>query len=99
MKCNIVFFAMCASVILTAVSVNAQDSDRLVGWWKMDEATNATVLADSSGYGRNATLGTGTSIIDGRFGKAVLFDGTSDAGPGSSIHQHSPISPSLPGLR
>ncbi len=79
MKCHKIVFSICASVILTAMCVNAQDSGRLVGWWKMDEAPGATTLVDSSGYGRNATLGTGASIIDGPFGKAVLFDGSADA--------------------
>ena len=62
-----------------ALSARAQGSSRLIGWWKLDDATNATVLADSSGYGRNATLGSGVSIVDGRFGKAARFDGTTNA--------------------
>jgi hypothetical protein len=64
---------MCA-----APSALAQ-TGRLIGWWKMDDATNASVLADSSGYGRNATKGSGVSIVDGRFGKAARFDGTGSA--------------------
>jgi hypothetical protein len=45
----------------------------------MDEAAGATTLTDSSGYGRHATLGTGVTIVDSRFGKAARFDGTAAA--------------------
>jgi hypothetical protein len=45
----------------------------------MDETAGATTLADSSGYGRTATLGTGVTVVDGRFGKAAYFDGTTNA--------------------
>jgi len=65
--------------LLFAVTTSCAQSSRLIGWWKMDEAPGATTLADSSGYGRDATLGAGVSIVDGRFGKAALFDGTIDA--------------------
>ena len=54
-------------------------SSRLVGWWKMDEPSGATTLADSSGYGRHAAAGEGVSIVDGRFGKAARFNGTTNA--------------------
>ena len=64
---------------LFAVTVSNAQSPRLVGWWKMDEASGATTLADSSGYGRNALLGTGVSMVDGRFGKAARFDGSTNA--------------------
>ena len=79
MKSYKIYFAICASIMLTAMCVNAQDSGRLVGWWKMDEAVGATTLVDSSGHGRNATLGSGVSIVDGKFGKAALFNGNSNA--------------------
>ena len=38
--------ALCA--VLSARVANAQ-SPRLVGWWKCDDAPQATVLADASG--------------------------------------------------
>ena len=79
MKCNMKITVICAGLVFAAVSVNAQISERLVGWWKMDESVGATTLTDSSGYGRNATLGAGASIIGGQFGNAVLFDGSTDA--------------------
>ncbi|MDD2598282.1 MAG: LamG domain-containing protein [Kiritimatiellae bacterium] len=67
------------SVLLAVAPASAQGSGRLIGWWKMDDAPGSSTLVDSSGYGRNAALGSGVSIIDGRFGKAVLFDGSVNA--------------------
>ena len=71
--------SLCLFGSLLAPQLRAQTSSRLIGWWKLDDATNATVLADSSGYGRNASKGTGVSIVNGRFGTAARFDGTSNA--------------------
>lgn len=80
MKYNMSFCAVAVSVALSVFALQLQASDRLIGWWKIDDATNATVLADSSGYGRHATIGSGVEIIeDGRFGRAARFDGTSSA--------------------
>lgn len=64
---------------LFAVTASNAQSPRLAGWWKMDEAPGATTLADSSGNGRNALLGAGVSMVDGRFGKAAKFDGSTNA--------------------
>ncbi len=47
-----------------------------VGLWHMNEASGTTV-ADSSGNGNDGTA-TGTTIVDGRFGKARSFNGSSD---------------------
>ena len=60
-------------------SLSFAQSPRLIGWWTMDEALGATTLSDSSGYGRNCDLGAGVTIVDGRFGKAAYFDGTTNA--------------------
>jgi hypothetical protein len=65
--------------LFSAQELGAQTSPRLIGWWKLDDATHATALADASGNGRNATFGPGVSIVDGRFGKAARFNGTSGA--------------------
>jgi len=80
MKGKMRFYVVSASVAFAVFAAQAQASDRLIGWWRIEDATNATVLADSSGHGRNATIGTGVEIVeDGRFGRAVRFDGTGDA--------------------
>ncbi len=47
-----------------------------VGFWAFDEGSGNTV-ADSSGNGNNGTA-IGTTIVDGKYGKARSFNGTSD---------------------
>lgn len=50
----------------------------LVGWWKMDEKTGTTI-ADSSGNGNNGTATNGPTLNqEGKFNKAVSFDGVND---------------------
>jgi hypothetical protein len=52
------------------------NEDGLVGYWSMDEESGSTVN-DVSGTGNNGTA-TGTTIIDGKYGKGRSFNGTSD---------------------
>ncbi len=47
-----------------------------IALWHFNETSGGTV-ADASGNGNNGTA-TGTTIVDGRFGKAKYFNGTSD---------------------
>jgi hypothetical protein len=47
-----------------------------IGLWHFDETSGNTV-SDESGNGNNGTA-TGTTIVDGKFGKARSFNGTSD---------------------
>jgi flagellin-like protein len=56
--------------------VSKQDST-LVGYWKFDEGTGTTA-ADSSGNGNDGTLVNGPTWIDGKYGKALTFDGVND---------------------
>lgn len=52
-------------------------SDELVLHLKMEEELDATTASDSSGSGNHATeVSGGVSFVDGRFGKAALFEGT-----------------------
>ena len=48
----------------------------LVGWWRFDE-TNGGVAEDSSRYGNHGTV-YGTTSVDGKYGKALSFDGVDD---------------------
>jgi hypothetical protein len=48
----------------------------LVGWWRFDEGTGTTAT-DSSGNGNDGTI-YGATWIDGKFGKAMYFDGSND---------------------
>jgi hypothetical protein len=44
-----------------------------VGYWKFDEGSGTTAY-DSSGYGNNGTV-YGATWVDGKYGKALSFDG------------------------
>ncbi|MCJ7762348.1 LamG domain-containing protein, partial [Candidatus Bathyarchaeota archaeon] len=48
----------------------------LVGWWRLDEGTGS-VAGDSSGNGNNGTV-YGATWADGKYGKALSFDGVND---------------------
>jgi len=48
----------------------------LVGWWRFDEGSG-TVAGDSSGNGNDGTV-YGTTWVDGKYGKALSFDGIDD---------------------
>lgn len=49
----------------------------LVGYWKFDEGSGTTAF-DSSGNNNNGTLINGPTWIDGKYGKALSFDGLND---------------------
>jgi parallel beta-helix repeat protein len=49
----------------------------LVGFWSMDEGSGTTV-SDKSGNGNAGTLINGPTWVDGKYGKALLFDGADD---------------------
>ena len=48
-----------------------------LGYWAFDEGSGTTVK-DSSGKGNNGTLVGGPLWVDGKFGKALQFDGVDD---------------------
>lgn len=57
----------------------------LIGHWKFDEGLGTTV-SDSSGNANDASFNTGTPTwVDGVRGKALQFDGTSDAVTGTNV--------------
>jgi len=49
----------------------------LVGYWKFDEGSGTTAM-DSSGNGNTGTLNNGPLWVDGKYGKALGFDGVDD---------------------
>jgi len=57
-----------------AESVN---ENGLVGHWNFDEGSG-TIAHDSSGNNNNGTLTGGPSWVDGKYGKALSFDGSDD---------------------
>jgi hypothetical protein len=50
----------------------------LVGYWKFDEGTG-NVFTDSSGTGNNGTLINDPTWVDGKYGKALSFNGSNFA--------------------
>ena len=56
--------------------VHAQGDDGLVGGWHFDEGSGS-VAKDSSGNGNDGTIH-GATWVDGKFGKALSFDGEDD---------------------
>ena len=62
----------------------------LVGYWKFDEGSGTTVY-DSSVNNNTGTLN-GPSWVDGKYGKALSFDGTDDYVSISTLYSSSPDS-------
>jgi Concanavalin A-like lectin/glucanases superfamily/F5/8 type C domain len=65
--------------LLLASTVQAADPS-LIGWWPFDEESGTTAV-DASGSGNDGTLSDNVSFVPGggRWGGAVLLDGTSTA--------------------
>jgi hypothetical protein len=64
------------SQVAEAATINPNPG--LVGWWRFDEGTGTTA-GDSSGNGNDGTI-YGASWVDGKYGKALSFDGINDYG-------------------
>ncbi len=65
-------------VLVLGLTLTNTASAELVGWWKLDEGSGTTAF-DSSGNGNDGTLqGAPAWVDDGKFGKAVKFNGSSD---------------------
>lgn len=63
----------------------------LIGYWKFDEGSGTTAY-DSSGNRKNGTLTNGPAWVDGKYGKALLFDGTNDYVAIPDLYASSPSS-------
>ncbi len=65
-------------------NLSAAATNGLAAWYKLDESGTAAVASDSSGNGNNGSLanftfdGTTNGWVNGKFGKALLFKGSSD---------------------
>lgn len=82
---------LCFSTFLILTQVKAQGG--LVGYWKFDEGSGDTA-ADTSGNGNTGTLVNGPVWVDGRYGKALSFDGVDDfvlVADSSSLHLSSAV--------
>ena len=63
------------AVMFTTSSSAVLDPDTIVGMWKFDEGKGNTAK-DSSENGNDGTLMSNPKWVDGKFGKALEFDGT-----------------------
>jgi hypothetical protein len=71
-------FFLVSAVLAMSLLLTSTAKAEIVSWWKLDEGSGTTAL-DSSGNGNNATFQGGPMWADnGKFGKAVRFNGTSD---------------------
>jgi hypothetical protein len=66
-----------AILVLTSLGYAAIDSGSIVGLWLLDEGAG-TAAADSSGNGNDGTFIGDPEWVNGKFGKAVQFDGDGD---------------------
>jgi len=66
------------SVLVLSVVLTSMTKAELVGWWRLDEGSGTTAY-DSSSNGNDARFeGSPAWVEDGKFGKALKFDGSSD---------------------
>jgi len=64
-------------VLLLSVALTSTAKAELVGWWRLDEGSG-TITNDLSEYGNNGTLQGNPQWVNGKFGKALKFDGVDD---------------------
>jgi len=64
-------------VLLLSVALTSTAEAELVGWWRFDEGSG-TIVTDLSEYGNNGTLQGDPQWVNGKFGKALQFDGVDD---------------------
>jgi hypothetical protein len=78
MKSNISWIAVSVTVLMLTVPAFADiDPSQLAGLWLFDEGSG-NVAADSSGNGHDGDIADGPAWIDGKFGKALEFDGAAN---------------------
>ncbi len=65
-------------VFVSGLTLTDPAHAELVAWWRLDEGSGTRVL-DSCGNGNDASFkGAPACVEDGKFGKAVKFNGSSD---------------------
>ncbi len=61
-------------VLVLSVALTSAAKAELVGWWRFDEGSG-TIVTDLSEYGNNGTLQGDPQWVNGKFGKALQFNG------------------------
>jgi hypothetical protein len=75
----IIIGLLCSSALatLSSASYNTTVESGLVGYWRFDEGSG-NIAADSSGNGNNGTLMNNPAWVDGKYGKALSFNGVNN---------------------
>ena len=81
-------------LILTGQSFAKIDPETIVGMWLFDEG-EGKIAKDSSGNGNDGEIKGDANWIDGKFGKALEFDGTEDRVETDDFVLSNPFSVSL----
>lgn len=80
-KMRLRYFLTCVTVLCVVVLANSSyakiDLKTVVGIWLFDEG-EGEIANDSSGNGNHVRLMNGTAWVEGKFGKALSFDGVDD---------------------
>jgi len=72
---KLIYLASFVFVLSAALTSTAKAE--LIGWWRFDEGSG-TVATDLSEYGNDGTLQGNPQWVNGKFGKALQFDGVDD---------------------
>ena len=76
MRINILVLVAIIVLFIMPAGVQAQSDEGLVAEWHFDEGSGS-VLKDSSGNGNDGVI-YGATWVDGKYGKALSFDGVDD---------------------
>jgi hypothetical protein len=68
---------LCFSMLSILAQRTEASNPSLVGYWNLDEGFG-DIAHDSSGNGNDGTLKNGPAWVDGKYGKALSFDGAND---------------------
>jgi hypothetical protein len=66
------------SFLVLSVVLTGMTKAELVGWWRLDEGSGTTAFDSSSNENDASFEGSPAWVEDGKFGKALKFDGSSD---------------------
>jgi hypothetical protein len=70
--------SMVSLMVLLGLALTSTAEADLIGWWRLDEGSGTTA-SDSSGHGNDARFeGSPVWVDDGKLGKAIKFNGSSD---------------------